>query len=125
MPTKEYYEHNKAHILSSNKAWKERNRERMRELGNAWKKAHPEYAAKMAEIWRERNPERALLIKRVARSVYKAIKSGKLTRPDRCQECGKECRPDAAHADYNNRFDVRWLCKSCHSKWDYREPKTR
>ncbi len=50
-------------------------------------------------------------------SVKRAIKSGKLFRPNACQKCGCECHPDAHHCDYSKPIEVMWLCKSCHVEW--------
>lgn len=75
--------------------------------------------------WKESNRERHLLTKRASEAVRKACIAGTLVRPDRCQECGKETRPQAAHYDYSRMLDVRWLCQRCHSIWDHERPKTR
>lgn len=52
------------------------------------------------------------------------IKVGKITRPSICEECG--ClseKIEGAHYDYNQPLNVRWLCRSCHVKWDHDSPK--
>ena len=46
--------------------------------------------------------------------VYDAIKKGKITRPDKCDKCKTETKPEAHHKDYLKPLDVSWLCKSCH-----------
>lgn len=51
------------------------------------------------------------------------ISAGKLVRPYCCSECGGTGRIEAAHYDYSRPLLVRWLCRSCHSRWDHREPK--
>ena len=52
------------------------------------------------------------------------LKKGHLTRGGRCEECGAtDRRIEAAHRDYRRPLDVRWLCRSCHVKWDKAEPK--
>jgi hypothetical protein len=56
--------------------------------------------------------------------VHRAITQGVLTRPTHCEECGKECHPQGAHYDYRRPLDVRWLCVSCHKRWDIAEPKS-
>lgn len=57
-------------------------------------------------------------------AVAKAIKAGELVRPKRCEECGKKKRIiHGAHHDYGRPLDVRWLCVSCHKKWDLAVPK--
>lgn len=57
--------------------------------------------------------------------VHRAVVAGLIVRPERCEN--PTCRSDggpnkhaaieAHHDDYNRPFDVRWLCKSCHTKW--------
>lgn len=51
------------------------------------------------------------------------VSTGKLVRPDYCSECGRIGRIEAAHYDYSMPLMVRWLCRSCHARWDHREPK--
>ncbi|SRR6266849_434026 len=52
------------------------------------------------------------------------VKVGHLTRPTVCEECGATGRRiQAAHFDYREPLRVRWLCRSCHAKWDWAEPK--
>jgi|JI7StandDraft_1071085.scaffolds.fasta_scaffold265956_2 hypothetical protein len=51
-------------------------------------------------------------------AVFRAVKSGKLVRPETCSSCGKSCKPQAHHHkgyDKENRLDVVWLCSGCHS----------
>lgn len=49
-------------------------------------------------------------------AVYRALKSGRLTRPDHCENCGAPCKPHAHHDDYSKPLDVRWLCAKCHRR---------
>ena len=42
--------------------------------------------------------------------------SKKLLRPDKCEQCGKECKPHGHHPDYSKPKEVVWLCVSCHGK---------
>lgn len=52
------------------------------------------------------------------------VQAGNITKPDHCEECGKtNCAIEGAHRDYSRPLDVRWLCISCHRKWDRKEPK--
>lgn len=55
---------------------------------------------------------------RAKNRVHYALRTGKLVRPDHCEDCGKECKPDASHADYSKPLDVVWRCRSCHVKFD-------
>ena len=51
------------------------------------------------------------------------VKAGNLIRPNRCEECSKECKAEGAHFNYDEPLRVRWLCRSCHARWDKAEPK--
>ena len=57
-----------------------------------------------------------------AKTIH-AIHIGRLVRPKRCEECGKKCRPEIAHYNYQEPYRVRWLCKRCHEDWDKNVPK--
>lgn len=57
------------------------------------------------------------------RLVAYYIKKGKLIRPNMCEQCGMEKKIEAAHYDYSEPLKVRWLCASCHRRWDKEEPK--
>lgn len=59
-----------------------------------------------------RYPER----KKARAATDHAVRSGKLTRPDACEECGTPGRVEAHHEDYSEPLKVRWLCRSCHTK---------
>src|SRR5271157_822673 len=51
------------------------------------------------------------------------IDTGKLYRPQECSQCGRRGRIEAAHQDYDFPLTIRWLCRSCHVRWDRQEPK--
>ena len=84
-----------------------------------------QYAA--VQRWRTRNPVKA----RAHWVVSKAIGRGKLARPGRCEGCGRQCKPQAHHADYSRPYKVQWLYRlgktmekeelnrilDLHSKW--------
>lgn len=60
--------------------------------------------------WRKANPEKA----RAHYKVYRALKSGALTRPSGCQDCGKELPLQGHHPDYTKPLFVEWVCQQCH-----------
>ena len=52
------------------------------------------------------------------------VSAGNMVRPTICEECGTTDRSiEAAHYDYDQPLLVRWLCRSCHVRWDKEEPK--
>lgn len=65
---------------------------------------------------------------RRARSAQSLLRyhvlAGHIHRPAACEACGSsDKRIEAAHYDYAQPLRVRWLCVSCHRKWDKRFPK--
>ena len=62
--------------------------------------------------------------RRAQRLVQYHLDTGRMIRPDRCQNCGRNNQQiEAAHYDYDYPLVVKWLCTSCHRRWDKREPK--
>ena len=60
-----------------------------------------------------RNP-----IKRKAHHcVTNAVRDGKLSKPELCQQCDKSDRLHGHHDDYAKPYEVRWLCSPCHIAW--------
>lgn len=53
-------------------------------------------------------------------AVSKAIKAGRLCKPDRCSSCRKVKRVVAHHEDYNKQLEVIWLCRKCHVREHYK-----
>lgn len=47
-------------------------------------------------------------------AVAKALRSGALVRPGRCERCGAGGRIEAHHPDYDRPLDVEWRCLGCH-----------
>lgn len=76
-----------------------------------------------AAQWVKDHPEAATIIRRSISAVQQALRTGRLIRPAACEQCGRICKPQGAHHDYSLPLDVRWLCRSCHSRWDMAEPK--
>jgi len=61
--------------------------------------------------------------RRANRQVAYAVSTGRLIRLHQCEQCGVECKTEGAHFDYDRPLDVRWLCRSCHVRWDAADPK--
>ena len=52
------------------------------------------------------------------------VRVGNLNRPVVCEQCGQpNFHIEAAHYDYDVPLAVRWLCVSCHRRWDKECPK--
>ena len=47
--------------------------------------------------------------------VTRAIRAGKLTRPDKCERCPAARRIQAHHDDHRVPFAIMWLCPICHA----------
>lgn len=107
-----HYQENREDYTRRHQAWYARYREREIQKSVA-----------RSRQWRSDNPEEQRLLGRAWAAVAAAIARGILMRPDACEECGKSCKPDAAHFNYREPLRVRWLCRSCHSFWDVAEPK--
>ena len=104
----------------------ERRRERGRIGSKKWREKNPAMAQKVARRWEQKNPEKKRKMRRryrrdnmdkraVHRAINKAVRRGKLSRPDRCSNCGSGGKIHAHHEDYSRRFDVVWLCPLCHA----------
>jgi len=53
--------------------------------------------------------------------AQKAIQRKPHLRPELCELCGIDCKPDGHHWDYSkeNWLNVVWVCKKCHSGIHY------
>jgi len=61
---------------------------------------------------------------RCGRQTRYLIAKGVLIRPKECDGCGTDGKfIEAAHYNYDDPKAVRWLCKSCHVRWDRLQPK--
>lgn len=50
--------------------------------------------------------------------VRQALKSGKLIRPEYCEQCGTPCRAEAHHEDHSRPYMLLWVCEECHKFHD-------
>lgn len=52
------------------------------------------------------------------------VKKGNIAKPAICEECrATNKKIEAAHYNYDDYKAIRWLCISCHRKWDKQNPK--
>lgn len=66
-----------------------------------------------ATPWAKRHPEKIA----AQRLVQKAVRTGQIKKPKRCEVCRHPRRDDIVghHDDYSQPLKVRWLCSQCHS----------
>lgn len=78
-----------------------------------------------AQTTGRRTKRRTICKARSAQSLLRYhVQAGNIMRPDKCEECGcTDRRIEGAHFNYDEPLRVRWLCRSCHVRWDKREPK--
>lgn len=107
---REYHIQNRDRVNQHNREWRAKNKDKMREINRRNYREKKNRIKACVKARGEKHPERTAASAR----VNAAIKSGKLKRPDRCEQCGEPCRPDAHHRDYSKPLDVVWLCRSCH-----------
>ncbi len=107
---KQYRQSHKKEIKARDKRYRSEHQEDVSEYHQRYYQKNRERKAEDDKRRKETNP-----LKRKAISiVQEALKNGKLIRPRHCVKCGKECKPDGHHEDYNKPLDVIWWCRSCH-----------
>ena len=92
--------------------WAERNREHVnayaREYQRRRRKERPDVYREYAQK-RYRDPR-----ERARWELRNAVKAGRITKPDHCEECGQIGRLHGHHEDYARPLEVVWLCPECH-----------
>jgi hypothetical protein len=78
----------------------------------AWSRENRRARAAAKKRYRRQHPERV----RAGWRVKEALRTGRLARPDRCEDCGRACIPHGHHDDYEKPLQVRWLCNACHAR---------
>lgn len=91
--------------------------EKNRQKHLTWSKANREKLNEYQREWYQKNKEK----RRAHVILNRSVKSGTIMRPDKCSECGKSCKPDGHHVDYNQPLDVIWICRACHAR---KSPRT-
>jgi 5-methylcytosine-specific restriction endonuclease McrA len=78
-----------------------------------WKGGISKDGARYSALQRQRYPER----KHARDAVYRALKTGELVKPLKCQDCGKVAYLEGHHESYASThwLIVVWLCKPCHN----------
>jgi len=109
---------NRYHANMQDPAWREREAERQRikerDRYHGVLKFSADYWQRHTEVtgrYRYNNPEKY----RAHIAVGNAVRSGRLKKPDGCEQCGGPPPVHGHHDDYAKPLDVRWLCVACHS----------
>jgi hypothetical protein len=118
-------EHARQYREDNREAVRERNRLRYMAIRDNIR----ETAAVRAREWYKNNRETALEYQRNYRdaciercnardALNHAIRSGKVSRPEQCEDCGNIERLDGHHDSYAEEhwLNVRWLCRGCHKR---------
>jgi uncharacterized protein with PIN domain len=97
---KRKYAKDRHHEMMQDPGWRERERERGRT--------------------RDHKPATNGTIRRRARTaVSNAVRDGRMTPADACEDCGHDYRHhrrEAHHEDYMKPLEVEWLCSLCHGR---------
>jgi len=121
---REYYKNNPAICLAKHERWAKRNPDKILVNQRAYYHRNKEkILEKLREsrringysntkAYRKRNKEKIACHNYVAL----AIKFGQLNRPDSCDKCKIQCKPQAHHHDYTKPLEVVWLCPKCHGE---------
>ena len=126
---REYYATHKEQVQAKNKKWRVKNwikvQAKQREYQRNRYNTDPEFRTRKLRIGKESYRRRyargyfhlhTVQMKQRARSrLRSAIKSGKVTKPDRCDHCSQyRFLNGHHHMGYDKPFKVLWLCASCH-----------
>lgn len=85
---------------------------------SAYRDEHPDIELETRLKACEKNPNQ----KNARMAIDAAIRSGRISKPSRCQGCGRsasETRLSAHHYDYTRPLDVIWVCAACHRPLDH------
>lgn len=101
--------HSETNILTRNQ---EKHRESRKLSMRRAVKANPE---KYREQWRNRLRIRDQKV--TARILLnRAVRNGRIHRPNCCSECHCVRKLTGRHVNYNDPYNVEWLCYECHAK---------
>lgn len=91
-----------------------KSKDKLGENNPNWKNGASLDTKKYQATQRLRNPDQ----KHARDAVYRALKEGRLLKPDHCKECPETQRLEGHHESYAKEhwLDVEWLCKKCHRK---------
>ena len=116
-PTTEFHR-DKSQASGLSYACKTCRREQHRENRETYRAANRRYEATHADTrrvqkidYRANNPDKA----RARDAVHRAVRAGRLTRPNTCERCDASGPVHGHHGDYSKPLAVQWLCSICHA----------
>lgn len=96
------------------KAYRQRNKNRIRKYYAQWYRENGRNRAdnymESTFEWQKAFPERV----KIQRQLQRAVRSGKISRPEKCSKCRRRKKVQAHHVDYDHYLHFVWLCASCH-----------
>jgi hypothetical protein len=110
----EYQRKNKDAIRGLKREYYQTNREKIMQRDSEYSKTpHAKETRKISgKKRRDENP----LIHRAHNEVARALRTGELIKPKKCEGCGKEKKLGGHHEDYTKPLEVDWLCQLCHMR---------
>ena len=108
-----YYLNSKDHYDSYQKDYYSENVERIKKRFRGYYEDNKDNIAITLKKWRKDNPEKVL----AHREVRKAVVSGELPKPDKCECCNKKGFIEFHHLDYSKPLQGVWLKRSCHRSY--------
>lgn len=79
-----------------------------------WKSLSEERKKEWEKEYRTREDVKA---KDKARSTLEnALLGEQIRRPNKCEICNVECKPEGHHFDYSKPLFVQWVCNKCHNQ---------
>lgn len=119
---RELYQKNRDKKLAYHKKWRSDHLEQMRAIGRACYAAHhhnwykPPAAVLAARAAAYQKKNRVKL--RANDAIKRALRDGKMIRPNTCSRCLVPCKPQGHHYNGYERehwLEVEWLCIKCHN----------
>lgn len=109
----------KISIRKNKKKWVSEHRKEYREIQKVKQRMrrirNPTLHKIATEKWHLKNMDKV----KAHRKLYRAIRSGIIIKPNRCEACNTEIPKNLLrghHEDYSKPLQINWLCSICHNK---------
>jgi hypothetical protein len=101
---------NKLERYELNKKYRQKNKEKIKEHKKKWRRKNREKTKEYQKKWRRKNREKV----NAESKALRAIREGRLIKPEKCENCGTITKLEAHHPDYSQPLKVQFLCINCH-----------